>query len=136
MKKPTLVNHPPDVSPPPGNRPVTAPIYQSVKFEFETVDDTLKMLRGEPLPPEVTALFLRTVASRRTADPEAAPRALREFLDRLVITLGLTPAQHTALRAFGTACLERLDGECSMLDPGAPVDPRYVSCLLLSPAAR
>jgi cystathionine beta-lyase/cystathionine gamma-synthase len=47
MKKPTLVNHPPDVSPPPGNRPVTAPIYQSVKFEFESVDETLKMLRGD-----------------------------------------------------------------------------------------
>ena len=35
MKKPTLVNHPPDVSPPPGNLPVIAPIYQSVKYEFE-----------------------------------------------------------------------------------------------------
>jgi cystathionine beta-lyase/cystathionine gamma-synthase len=47
MKPPTLVNHPPDVSPPPGNRPVTAPIYQSVKYEFDTVDETLRMLRGE-----------------------------------------------------------------------------------------
>ena len=47
MKKPTLVNHPPNVAPPPGNQPVIAPIYQSVKFEFETVDETLKMLRGE-----------------------------------------------------------------------------------------
>jgi len=47
MKKPTLVNHPPDVAPPPGNQPVIAPIYQSVKFEFESIDDTLRMLRGE-----------------------------------------------------------------------------------------
>jgi cystathionine beta-lyase/cystathionine gamma-synthase len=47
MKHPTLVNHPPDVSPPPGNQPVIAPIYQSVKYEFETVDDTLRMLRGD-----------------------------------------------------------------------------------------
>jgi cystathionine beta-lyase/cystathionine gamma-synthase len=47
MKKPTIVNHPPDVAPPPGNLPVIAPIYQSVKFEFETVDETLRMLRGE-----------------------------------------------------------------------------------------
>ena len=47
MKSRTLVNHPPDVSPPPGNLPVIAPIYQSVKYEFETVDDTLRMLRGE-----------------------------------------------------------------------------------------
>ena len=47
MKKPTLVNHPPDVAPPPGNQPVIAPIYQSVKYEFETIDDTLRMLRGD-----------------------------------------------------------------------------------------
>lgn len=47
MKKPTLINHPPNVSPPPGNQPVIAPIYQSVKFEFESVDETLRMLRGD-----------------------------------------------------------------------------------------
>jgi cystathionine beta-lyase/cystathionine gamma-synthase len=47
MKKPTLVNHPPSVSVPPDNRPVVAPIHQTVKFEFETVDETLRSLRGE-----------------------------------------------------------------------------------------
>ena len=47
MKKPTLVNHPPAVPVPPGNRPVVAPIYQTVKFEFETVEDTVRSLRGE-----------------------------------------------------------------------------------------
>src|SRR4051812_10808156 len=47
MKKPTLVNHPPETTPPPGNQPVIAPIYQSVKYEFESIDDTLRMLRGE-----------------------------------------------------------------------------------------
>jgi cystathionine beta-lyase/cystathionine gamma-synthase len=47
MKKPTLVNHPPDTTPPHGNQPVIAPIYQSVKYEFESIDDTLRMLRGE-----------------------------------------------------------------------------------------
>jgi cystathionine beta-lyase/cystathionine gamma-synthase len=47
MKKTTRVNHPPDVSPPPDNRPVVAPIYQSVKFEFETVDETLRALNGQ-----------------------------------------------------------------------------------------
>lgn len=47
MKKSTRVNHPPAVEVPPDNRPVVAPIHQSVKFEFGTVDDTLRSLRGD-----------------------------------------------------------------------------------------
>ena len=47
MKKSTRVNHPPEVDVPAGNRPVVAPIYQTVKFEFDTVDDTLQALSGE-----------------------------------------------------------------------------------------
>jgi cystathionine beta-lyase/cystathionine gamma-synthase len=47
VKKSTRVNHPPEVDVPAGNRPVVAPIYQTVKFEFDTVDDTLQALSGE-----------------------------------------------------------------------------------------
>jgi cystathionine beta-lyase/cystathionine gamma-synthase len=47
VKKSTRVNHPPTVEVPAGNRPVVAPIYQTVKFEFETLDDTLRSLSGE-----------------------------------------------------------------------------------------
>jgi cystathionine beta-lyase/cystathionine gamma-synthase len=47
MKKPTRVNHPPAVPLPPGNRPLVDPIYQSVKFEFDDVEATLKAQRGE-----------------------------------------------------------------------------------------
>jgi cystathionine beta-lyase/cystathionine gamma-synthase len=47
MKKPTRVNHPPEVQLPPGNRPLVAPIYQSVKFEFETAEETERFLHGE-----------------------------------------------------------------------------------------
>jgi cystathionine beta-lyase/cystathionine gamma-synthase len=47
VKKSTRVNHPPSVEVPAGNRPVVAPIYQTVKFEFETVEDTLRTLSGE-----------------------------------------------------------------------------------------
>jgi cystathionine beta-lyase/cystathionine gamma-synthase len=47
MKKETRVSHPPAVELPPGNRPVVAPIYQSVKFEFEDLEQTLEYLRGE-----------------------------------------------------------------------------------------
>ncbi|HET7757970.1 MAG TPA: aminotransferase class I/II-fold pyridoxal phosphate-dependent enzyme [Steroidobacteraceae bacterium] len=47
MKKPTLVNHPPAVELPPGNRALVDPIYQSVKFEFESLAETERFLRGE-----------------------------------------------------------------------------------------
>jgi hypothetical protein len=88
-------------------------------------------LRCEPLPAEITARFLRTVASRRTADPAAPGRALDQLLDRIGAAIDLGLDEHQALRAFGKACLEKLDNECSALDPGAPVDPRFVSCLLV-----
>jgi cystathionine beta-lyase/cystathionine gamma-synthase len=47
MKKPTRVNHPPQVGLPPDNRSLVAPIYQSVKFEFDTTEETQRNLRGE-----------------------------------------------------------------------------------------
>jgi cystathionine beta-lyase/cystathionine gamma-synthase len=47
MKKRTRVNHPPLVQLPPDNQPLVAPIYQSVKFEFDTFAETEAFLRGE-----------------------------------------------------------------------------------------
>ena len=38
MKKTTRVNHPPRVELPADNHPLVAPIYQSVKFEFDTLE--------------------------------------------------------------------------------------------------
>jgi cystathionine beta-lyase/cystathionine gamma-synthase len=46
LKPSSLVNHPPAVEVPADNHPVVAPIYQSVKFEFESVAATLAALRG------------------------------------------------------------------------------------------
>ncbi|HWY94148.1 MAG TPA: aminotransferase class I/II-fold pyridoxal phosphate-dependent enzyme [Steroidobacteraceae bacterium] len=47
MKNDTLVNHPPAVPMPSDNRPLVAPIYQSVKFSFDDTGETLRYLRGE-----------------------------------------------------------------------------------------
>jgi cystathionine beta-lyase/cystathionine gamma-synthase len=47
MKNETLVVHPPEVELAPDNRPLVAPIYQSVKFEFDDVDEVTKNSRGE-----------------------------------------------------------------------------------------
>jgi cystathionine beta-lyase/cystathionine gamma-synthase len=46
VKKPTRVNHPPDVPIPADNHPLVAPIYQTVKFEFESLEETERFLRG------------------------------------------------------------------------------------------
>ncbi|MCU0975479.1 MAG: PLP-dependent aspartate aminotransferase family protein [Steroidobacteraceae bacterium] len=47
MKDRTRAIHPPVVEVPPDNRPLVAPIYQSVKFEFEEIAESLRSLRGE-----------------------------------------------------------------------------------------
>jgi cystathionine beta-lyase/cystathionine gamma-synthase len=47
MKNQTFVNHPPEVDLPADNRPLVAPIYQSVKFSFDDTAETLRFLRGE-----------------------------------------------------------------------------------------
>jgi cystathionine beta-lyase/cystathionine gamma-synthase len=47
MKNDTRVNHPPAVELPSDNRPLVAPIYQSVKFSFDDTDETLRYLRGD-----------------------------------------------------------------------------------------
>jgi cystathionine beta-lyase/cystathionine gamma-synthase len=46
MKKTTLVNHPPHVEVPQDNRPVVAPIYETVKFEFDSLEETTRFLQG------------------------------------------------------------------------------------------
>jgi cystathionine beta-lyase/cystathionine gamma-synthase len=47
MEKSTRLNHPPEVAVPADNHPVVAPIHQSVKFEFDTVAETVRHQRGE-----------------------------------------------------------------------------------------
>ena len=47
MKDETRVTHPPAAPLPADNHPLVPPLYQSVKFEFDTLEDTLSHLRGE-----------------------------------------------------------------------------------------
>jgi cystathionine beta-lyase/cystathionine gamma-synthase len=47
MKKTTRVNHPPSVELPPDNHAVVAPIYQTVKFEFDSLAETERYFHGE-----------------------------------------------------------------------------------------
>ena len=47
MKKRTRVTHLPQVALPPDNRPLVAPIHQSVKFSFDDVGETLRYFGGQ-----------------------------------------------------------------------------------------
>ena len=47
MRKRSRVTHLPEVTVPPDNRPLVAPIYQSVKFTFDDVAETQRYWRGE-----------------------------------------------------------------------------------------
>jgi cystathionine beta-lyase/cystathionine gamma-synthase len=47
MKISTRVNHPPVVAVPADNRPLVAPIYQSVKFTFDDVAESERQSRGQ-----------------------------------------------------------------------------------------
>jgi len=47
MKGRTRVNHPPEAPLPADNRPLVAPIHQSVKFAFDSLEETLRFNRGE-----------------------------------------------------------------------------------------
>jgi len=90
-------------------------------------------IRGDALPADVAADFIRDVASRRTAGVEAPARELEALLRKLANRLALQPRELALLQAFGRFSLQRLSEECGALDPGLPLDPRFVSCLILVP---
>jgi cystathionine beta-lyase/cystathionine gamma-synthase len=47
MKISTRLNHPPSVAVPADNRPLVAPVYQSVKFTFDSVEETERQSLGQ-----------------------------------------------------------------------------------------
>ncbi len=89
-------------------------------------------LRIDRLPTDVVADFLRTTASRRTADPGAPARAMAKLLEALEADAEVSRRSAAALRVFGTTCLDRLAADCGNLDPGTPATPRVVGCLRLA----
>jgi hypothetical protein len=89
-------------------------------------------IRIDRLPAEIVADFLRTTASRRTADPEAPARAMARLIDALAAESDWPRRTAAALAAFGAGCLTTLAADCANLDPGTPVTPRVVGCLRLA----
>lgn len=89
-------------------------------------------IRVGRLPSDVVSDFLRTTASRRTADSGAPDRAMIRLIDALAGESNLPRRPAVTLRAFGTNALSRLAVDCGNLDPGTPVTPRVVGCLRLA----
>jgi hypothetical protein len=89
-------------------------------------------LRIDRLPEDVVSDFLRTTASRRTADPGAPARAMARLVEAMAAESVLARRPIATLRAFGTTCLDRLAADCANLDPGTPATPRVVGCLRLA----
>jgi len=110
-----------------GRRPTFATLWNTMLAWHATRGE----LRTDALSEDVAADFLRTVASRRTAAPDAPERALAGLVADLVRTAGLRAREAAVLESFGRYGLERLAEECAGLDPGVPLGHKDVSCLLL-----
>jgi cystathionine beta-lyase/cystathionine gamma-synthase len=92
MKKRTRVNHPPDVELPSGNRSVVAPIYQSVKFEFDTLAETEAYLSGKR-----PGFFYSRISNPTTRQLELLLAELQERDDCLVTASGAGAISQTLL---------------------------------------
>ncbi|MEO6079397.1 MAG: PLP-dependent aspartate aminotransferase family protein [Steroidobacteraceae bacterium] len=92
MKDKTRLVHPPHVLPPEDNRALVAPIYQSVKFEHDTVADTLRSLRGEK-----DGFFYSRSANPTTRQLEQTIAALQGREDAIVCSSGVGAIAQTLL---------------------------------------
>jgi cystathionine beta-lyase/cystathionine gamma-synthase len=84
LKLSTRLVHPPQVLPSPDNKPLVSPIYQSVKFEHDTVAETLRSLRGEK-----EGYFYSRSANPTTRQLERTLAALQQREDAIVCSSGV-----------------------------------------------
>jgi cystathionine beta-lyase/cystathionine gamma-synthase len=92
MKDGTLVNHPPRVEVPADNHPLVAPIYQTVKFEFETLEQTQRLLHGER-----AGFYYQRASNPTTRQLELTLAQLQRREDALVCASGVGVIANTLL---------------------------------------
>jgi cystathionine beta-lyase/cystathionine gamma-synthase len=90
MKDKTRLAHPPPVVVPPDNLPLVAPIYQSVKFEYDTVAGTLAGLRGDK-----QGFFYSRSANPTTRQLEMTLAQLQAREEAIVCASGVGAIAHT-----------------------------------------
>ncbi len=96
MKKTTRVSHPPPVELPPDNHALVAPIYQSVKFEFDTLAETERYLRGER-----AGFYYSRASNPTTRQLELLLAELQGREDCLVTASGVGAISQTLLALTG-----------------------------------
>ena len=92
MRKPTRVNHPPTVELSADNHPLVAPIYQSVKFEFDSLAETESYLRGER-----PGFYYSRTSNPTTRQLELLLAELQGREDCLVTASGVAAISHALL---------------------------------------
>jgi cystathionine beta-lyase/cystathionine gamma-synthase len=92
MKETTRVNHPPVVELAADNHSVVAPIYQSVKFEFDSLDETERFFRGER-----AGFFYTRASNPTTRQLELLLAELQKRDDCLVCASGVGAISQTLL---------------------------------------
>src|SRR5688500_11028715 len=94
MKQPTRLNHPPEVSVPADNRALVAPIYQSVKFTFDDVEESQRHSRGD------REGFVYSRVANPTLKQLELTLAERQQRDACLVTSSGIAAVHLALLAL------------------------------------
>src|SRR5581483_711851 len=92
MKKTTRVNHPPTVELPPDNHSVVAAIYQTVKFELDTLEENEGYVRGER-----PAFFYKRASNPTTRQLELLLAELQGREECLVTSSGVGAISQTLL---------------------------------------
>ena len=96
MKKRTRVTHLPGVSLPPDNRPLVAPIYQSVKFTFDDVAETQKYFAQQR-----DGFYYSRVSNPTLRQLEHALAELQERDACLLTASGIAAISNTLLALLG-----------------------------------
>jgi cystathionine beta-lyase/cystathionine gamma-synthase len=94
MKRTTRLNHPPEVKVPDDNRALVAPIYQSVKFTFDAIEESQRHMRGE------REGFVYSRVSNPTLKQLELTLAELQQRDACLVTASGVAAVHLALTAL------------------------------------
>ena len=131
MKQKTRLVHPPAVIVPQDNLPLVAPIYQSVKFEHDSVAGTLAALRGEK-----EGYFYSRSANPTTRLLERTLAGLQGREDAIVCAAGVGAIAQTLFGLLKAGSFSAFTGTSSGGKRPSTLCRRCASAPLTRPTAR